>query len=81
MAQANRTLDPQTLAVRAAMTQHVPHPLEAGVVHVLLRIQLDDAGYAAHDRFRRVRHATFLRDGSSAESSLRNRRLSGKWAG
>jgi hypothetical protein len=49
MTQADRTLDEQSLPVRAAVTQRVPHPLEAFLLHALVGIELQDADDAAHD--------------------------------
>src|SRR5207249_3344996 len=50
VAEADRPLDPQSLAVRPAMAQDVPHPLEPRLVDGLERIQADDADDPAHTR-------------------------------
>ena len=70
MAESDGPVDPQPLAVRAAVAQHVAHALEPRLVDRLRGVELDDAGDAAHDR----RYAAFeprMRIGSSKSSTSR----------
>ena len=48
MAEADGPIDPEPLAVRPAVPEHVAHPLEAGLLHDVARVEPDDAGDAAH---------------------------------
>ena len=50
--QAHRPLRPETLAVRTAMAEDVPHPTEPFQINRLIGIEVNDSGYAAHG-FRR----------------------------
>src|SRR6266550_8749972 len=45
---ARPVLDPQPLAVRPAVAQDVPHPLETRAIHGFLRVQSDDPDDPAH---------------------------------
>ena len=46
--QAHRSLDPEALAVRPAVAQHVPHPRETRLVHGFPLVQFDDPHDPAH---------------------------------
>ncbi len=46
--QAHRSLDPEALAVRPAVAQHVPHPRETRLVHGFPLVQFDDPHDSAH---------------------------------
>jgi hypothetical protein len=48
MRQADRAVDEQTTTVRAAMAEHIPHLPKAIGLDWLTRIEMDDAGKAAH---------------------------------
>src|SRR6185437_8523110 len=69
VAEANRAVEPQPLAVGAAMAQRLAHALHAGAVHALARVQPDDAGDSTHAGSTRISAGS-----SSGTSSVTNRR-------
>ena len=52
MSEPHGAVDEQALAVGAAVTKNVPHPLEPRLLHGLVDVELRDAGDAAHGRVR-----------------------------
>jgi hypothetical protein len=49
VAEANRTLDVQTLTVGPAMTERVRHPAQPDVIDRCCRIALKDSANSAHE--------------------------------
>src|SRR3989442_9732256 len=71
VAEADRPLRPEALAVRPSMTEHVTHALEQRLVHGFARAQVDDADDSTHGwAFRSLPNGPGTPHAGSAERAI-----------